>query len=66
MVKIATFIIMAGMIAFFFEIISIFILNKINTTGFDVLRLPLDILILGMAIFTLSVTIALGKLLTDK
>ena len=66
MVKIATFVILTGVIAFFLEIISIIIISNINTTGFDVLRLPLDILILGMAIFTLSVTIALGYILANK
>ena len=66
MVKTATFIILTGIIAFFLEIISILLIDNINTTGFDVLRFPLSIFILGLAIFTLSVTIALGHLLANK
>ena len=66
MVKIATFIILTGVIAFFLEIISILLISNINTTGFDVLRLPLGILILGLAIFTLSVSMALGYILANK
>ena len=66
MVKIASFVLLTGVIAFFLEIMSIFLIININTIGFDVLRLPLSILILGLAIFTLSVTISLGYLLANK
>jgi hypothetical protein len=66
MVKISTFVILAGVIAFLLEISSIVLISNINTTGFDILRLPLSILILGMAIFTLFVTISLSYLLANK